>query len=402
MRRLLFVAVLVVGCKTSSGGDIVAVPASTTASSTTASSATPSGPTPSAKPGTGLVINDRVVDRASAATIAHVAGAKSYDNAVPKRDGSGSFALGDRIVDGTSGATLGYEAGIHLEPAMAVRTDATGATRWSAPVSGVRSVRPPDAVVGSVAVVALVSDLRAFDDATGKPLWTAAGPTDRLATDGALFFTTSCNSGKLVGRSIVARRATDGKEAWHSLIGEESDPDSIDVDARHVIVRDTSRKLTIVFDHTGKELYRIKESVQTTRLVSADLLVFTDKRVALYEDTGRVKWARAPLADTFVAGNDVIELGGDLLIGNFGRISDSGLDVVRLDAASGAVRWETKVPGLGVAHSQYLHVAYLDVSSAKVYAVSQGAAGSFFERLDLATGTRERRCDPVAGTCAPP
>ena len=68
----------------------------------------------------------------------------------------------------------------------------------------------------------------------------------------------------------------------------------------------------------------------------------------------------------------------------------------------GATKWETKVAGLGVGHSEYMHVAYLDVQGPKVFVVRQGSGGSFFERVDLASGTRERRCDPDTARCAVP
>lgn len=398
MKRVFAAFVVVVaGCKTSpSSAPAVDLPPA------------PSAVAPSVAPSTAavapLVINDRLVDRAGAATVGRVAGATKYDTAFPLRGGTNRYALGDLVVDANTGSIVGYRTAVRVERTGVVRYDATaGATRWSTPLAGVRSVRQPDAIVSSgVAVVAVDETLHAFDDATGRPTWTAPGPADRLATDGTYVFATDCTSGSVPGRALVAIRLADGKEAWRAKVAAEMDPDSIDVDPRRIVVRDSSKRVTVVFDHGGKELYRLHESVQSTHASPAGLLVFTDKRVALIDDTGATKWSRPPLAETFVAGNDVVDVGADLLVGNYGHISDSGVDLVRLDGATGATKWETKVASLGVGHSEYLHVAYLDVQGPKVFVVSQGSAGSFYERVDLATGKREHRCDPETSRCSVP
>lgn len=399
MRASVVVLGLVVGCTTPHPTPAVTLPTSTVAPPTATTASAP------ITPGLGapLVINDRVVDPATGVTLTKVAGVSQYDTAVPRRDGTNRFLIGARIVDGSTGATAGWLGGAVLTSGKLERVEPSGGTRWSVPLPGARSVRPPDVVVAGGVTVAVVDDaLHAFDDATGKALWTAPGPADRLTTDGTLVFTTSCNSGRVPGRAVIARRAADGKEAWRALVAEESDPDAIELDPRHVIVRDTSRNVTFVFDHAGKELHRIKESVQVVHPIGQDLLVFTDKHVARYEDAGRVAWTIPALAATFVAGNDVVDAGAFTLVGNYGRISDSGVDLVALDPTSGVTRWRTKVPGLGVGHSEYLHVAYLELRGPKVYVVSQGSGGSFFERVDVATGKRELRCDVASARCAPP
>ena len=38
----------------------------------------------------------------------------------------------------------------------------------------------------------------------------------------------------------------------------------------------------------------------------------------------------------------------------------------------------------------------------KVFVVSQGSGGAFFERVELGTGKREQRCDPTTATCIAP
>jgi outer membrane protein assembly factor BamB len=380
---------LLVACKTSG---TPAVTLSSPASSATVA--------PSSSPMHPLIIHDRLVDPTNAATVGHVVGVNSYAMAQPNRDGSHTWSIDALVIDGQTGSVVSQTDLLQLQSTAIVRKEPTGVVRWTVPFSGVRSVRPPDAVTaGGVAVVVYDETLHAFDDATGKPLWTAPGPADRLATDGTYAFVTDCTSGSVPTRSLVAVRLADGKQVWRSPIAAESDPDDIQVDARHVIVRDTSRRLMIVFDHSGKEVYRVTEAVESTWVNPFGMLVFGDKTITQRDDAGRTLWTHAPLRSTFVAGNDVVPIQTDILIANHGRIDDSGVDLVRLRADTGALVWEARIPGLGVAHSQYLHLAYLDVQGNKVFVVSQASGGSFFERVDLATGKREARCDPNRATC---
>jgi outer membrane protein assembly factor BamB len=401
MKRFLASLVLLVGCTSPKAGvPTVTVPsASSTAIAPVATVAASAVASPSAT--APLVINDRLIDPASAATIGRVVGATQYDTAVPLRDGGDRYAVGDRVVDSRSGATVAHKIDVRFDGSAVVRHEPSGAVRWTAPLAGVHSVRPPDAIAaGGVAVVAVDSRLQAFDDATGKPRWSARGPADRLATNGTFAFVTDCTSGKVPGRALVAIRLLDGTQAWRAPVADEMDPDAIEVLSRYIVVRD--HKVTVVLDHGGRELYRLLEGVQSVHPVTGGLLVFSDKRVALLDDAGAATWTRPPMRDSSAAGNDVLDLGGDLLIGNFNRFSDSGVELIRFNGATGALKWQTKIPGLNVAHSEYLHVAYLEVRSPKVLVVSQGSGGSFFESVDLATGKRERRCDPAVGRCVTP
>ena len=77
--------------------------------------------------------------------------------------------------------------------------------------------------------------------------------------------------------------------------------------------------------------------------------------------------------------------GGDLVVATYCTISDDGVEVQRI-GGDGNVRWRIQVPGLGVAHSEYEQLVYLELRGTSLYVVSQGSGGHFIERLDLATG----------------
>lgn len=358
---------------------------------------------PAPKP--SLLINARLVDPTDGHTRAEVAGIDDWRTAVPRHDGTHHFEIADRLVDGRTGKTVEHLTRLAIEQGHLVRRGPDGKVHWRIRLPGVRSVRPPDVALAPGVALASVDDrILAFDDSTGKRLWHAPGPADRLATDGKLVFTTDC-SDHGGHRWLVARHVKNGKVAWRAAIASKMDPDALVFAGRFIVVTQDSPDIAIFLDHSGQRHFASKEALSAVTPLGDDLLLVSNKRVARVDSRGHVLWHRPPLANTFVAGNDVVPVGGDLLIANFGRIDDSGIDLVRVDAKTGTLRWEARVPGLGVGHSKYFHVAYIEVRGSEIYAVSQGAFGSFFERLDLATGRRELRCmldDPKKKGCTTP
>jgi outer membrane protein assembly factor BamB len=361
-----------------------------------------------------IVVNNKLVDPDDGRIVA-VLPTDVYQVAVPTSPHH--YRVGDLDVDAATGATTKIFPAVEIENGSAspsvVRREIDGSVRWTTPLKGVRSVRPPDIVLGPGRVVATVDEaLFAFDDATGAPAWKAPGPADRLATDGTLLFTTDCSvhSGP---RWLVARRLTDGHEVFRRPLPAKLDP-FMTLDDRFVLVVDDHTSLT--FDHAGKELFRADETILGSprapefggvlHPLAGDALLASDKRIARIDASGRVVWRRGPPRDTFVGMDDFVDLpGGDVLLANYGGISDSGVQVLRLRAADGSVVWEARAAALGVAHSQYQHVAYLETRGDVVYVVSQGSYGSFFERIALPTGKREVRClmqGEAQARCAPP
>ena len=344
-----------------------------------------------------LVINDRIVDPSDGRVIRRLTGANDYDQA--ERVGEHRFVVGALTIDIAKNsmrqefpiaALVGDDQDKSWKVDALVRYESTGAARWRIPIKGARSVRPPDVATGSGRVVVTVDDkIFAFDDDTGAPIWNASGPADRLVSDGATLFTTDCSVHK-TPRFVVGRRLLDGKELFRAPIPAEMDP-TLTLDARHVIVTDPSRKLTVVLAHDGRELYRLSETMFDMHLVADGEIAVTDARIALLDAAGRERWKIAGPRNHFVAGDEFTEIGGDVILANYGRIDDSGVDVTRIRVRDGVVVWHTEVRGLGVDHSEYQHTAYVDVQGANLYVVSQGSGGSFFERLDTATGKSEAR-----------
>jgi hypothetical protein len=98
------------------------------------------------------------------------------------------------------------------------------------------------------------------------------------------------------------------------------------------------------------------------------------------------------MRNTFVGGNQVVELpGGDFILANWGAINDSGVDLVRLHP-DGTPVWHSCASPLGVGHSEYEHLAYVEARGDALFVASEGSYGAFLEKLSVATGERERRC----------
>ena len=121
--------------------------------------------------------------------------------------------------------------------------------------------------------------------------------------------------------------------------------------------------------------------------LGADTLIVTTNHLLRMDAGGAITWRRPPLANDFVAGNDFAALpGGDVLVGNYGAINDSGVDLVRLRASDGEIVWRVSAESLGVAHSEYEHRAYLDVRGDVVFVISEASGGGFLEKRSVATG----------------
>jgi hypothetical protein len=83
----------------------------------------------------------------------------------------------------------------------------------------------------------------------------------------------------------------------------------------------------------------------------------------------------------------VEELGEDLLFYLYGRICDSGVQVLRVDVKNGASVWQTACRGLLVGHSEYHHQAgIVSVDGKFLQVLSKGSSGSFLEALYLPSG----------------
>jgi hypothetical protein len=105
-----------------------------------------------------------------------------------------------------------------------------------------------------------------------------------------------------------------------------------------------------------------------------------------------VRWSLPFKHAEWIAGGGLTELGdGQVLAFLYGRISDSGVRVIRLDPTNGREVWQVRCDGLGVAHSIYRHEATLTVEPGRVKVTSRASGGTFVEVLDLGSGRQVSR-----------
>ena len=82
---------------------------------------------------------------------------------------------------------------------------------------------------------------------------------------------------------------------------------------------------------------------------------------------------------------------GGVLEFRFGPISDSGVNLRRLNPQGGRVLWERHCVSLGVMHSEYVHDVFVHIEGRTAKVISRGSSGTFVERLDLDSGRRLAR-----------
>lgn len=295
-----------------------------------------------------------------------------------------------------------------------VRREADGRVRWSVPAKGYHSVRPPDIATGTGFTVATFDGVvHGFDDATGKLAWTQTTAGDRLYAVGDTMYSVKCNEPTKDHWLIGSVLAT-GVEKFRVPLALGCDP-YVTVTDRFIITTEDHPAETRIFDLAGKQLLQLPEQASGTSeqafgsvlTAGTTTLLVTDKHVMALDDRAQVMWKRDPLRNTFVAGDQVIELpGGDLVIANFGMIDDSGVDLIRL-RRDGSFVWRGCAAPLGVSHSKYQHIAYIEARGDDLFVASQGSFGSFLEKLSVATGERQLRCilaanDVATGCTKPP
>jgi len=91
---------------------------------------------------------------------------------------------------------------------------------------------------------------------------------------------------------------------------------------------------------------------------------------------------------------------GDWLVYRYATRSDSGVDVLRMDAVMTKQRWRAECKCLGVSHSKYYHKAEVEIKNNEAIITSianNGHGGRFEERVDLATGKQTARTQKLPG-----
>jgi hypothetical protein len=272
----------------------------------------------------------------------------------------------------------------------------SGPARWSTHLDGyLGGTRDPHLLRDADRVYVTHGDgVTALDDGTGKVLWHSAGPGDRLLLSGALLLAVGCGGDPVTarGRWATARSVKDGSEVFRvELPAEGFDPLPIEEVAGLFLVQvwgnGGGEGQAVLIDRRGKVCHRFDRQVVAGRSLGQDRVFLTGRDVVRVSPGGEVAWSVPFRYPEGIAGGGLAEApGGDLLAYLYCRISDDGVQVLRLDPVGGRLVWQASCACLGVEHSQYEQRAEVEVVGGQVKVTSRGASGTFVELLDLETG----------------
>jgi outer membrane protein assembly factor BamB len=268
-----------------------------------------------------------------------------------------------------------------------VRRDNKGKVRWSTPLAGyLGRVRPPHLVWDAQRVYVTHEDgVTALDADSGKARWHSKGPSDRLLLSGDLLLAAG-------GPVLTARAVVSGAEVFKvRLPAKDSDPLPIAEVAGLFLAQVWDEPggdgNALLFDREGKVRYRFNRQVVAGLRQGDDRVFLTSRDVVRVALDGKARWL-VPFEDReWITGGGLVEMkGGDVVAFLYGYIHDSGVQLVRLKAATGEVVWRARCAPLGVGHSKYRHDATVAVEGERLHVSSRGSYGTFVEVLDLRTG----------------
>lgn len=279
------------------------------------------------------------------------------------------------------------------------RVDGSGKTLWSTSLNAyVNNIRAPHLVDDDQRVYVSTFDPRrvmALDARTGKILWTTDWPGERMCLYRGLLVATEGGSSPAIdadGRWLVARAIATGKEMFKVKL-----PDSMD-DVNRVrecagfllVQQRFRRQPSLLINDKGQVVLRISKYVIDGVRQADDIVIQTTEGASRLSLKNETKWTITPkrLGD---AGGFLPLENGDLIAFWYGPISDSGAGVVRLDPATGTVRWQTTCRSLETGHSKYRHEVTIKLDKDRLKVASIGSNGRWVELLNLQTGKQLRR-----------
>jgi HEAT repeats/PQQ-like domain len=303
--------------------------------------------------------------------------------------------------------------------------DPAGRVQWATPLEGdLVLVRPPHLVWNAERVYATHGDgVTALDKHTGKVLWHARGPGDRLYISGDLLLATDGSpAADLVGKGrwVVARAVADGVEVFRvPLPREDFDPEVIReaaglflvqreaiyevddgrfIDRRdNVVVRREDIAVPwdgFLFDRGGQVWHRLAFRLLGGKSLDRDVVVLTPRGVVRLSPDDDAVWTVRLGWSNWTADGGLADLpGGDVLAFVYDRTSHSGVEVRRIDVATGRSVWTQSCHAFTYAgwYTKYEHRATVVVDADRVRVTSRESHGNFLEVLDLATGRQLSR-----------
>ena len=215
-----------------------------------------------------------------------------------------------------------------------------------------------------------------------------------MCLSGDLVLATDCSTEESIGsggRWLVAYAVKDGAEVFRvRLPDKDFDPLPVREVSDLILVQplDTPGGAgnAWLIDRMGEVRHRLDHQVVDGKSHGEDLILLTSHEVFRLSRDGKTLWTVPFTNREWLDDGGLQELkDGDLLAYLYGRISDSGVQVVRF-TPEGKESWRTDCAGLGVDHSKYQHRVKLTVDGERVRVSSRASGGRFDEILDLGSG----------------
>jgi outer membrane protein assembly factor BamB len=284
------------------------------------------------------------------------------------------------------------------------RKDEAGQVMWSVTLNGyLGSVRPPHLLLDADRTYISHGDgVTALNGRTGKMVWHSPGSNDRLCLSGGLLLATNCTIGDYLkdkGRWVTARASATGEEVFRVRLPlQDFDPLAIKEMAGLILVQKGERPggegAGLLFDRDGQIRHRFDRQVIMGKFLGKDRVFLTSRDVIRLSSDDKIIWS-LKFSHKWVAGGGIVELEGrDILIFVHGYISDSGVQLIRLNPDSGEVVWRANCSPLGGLHSAYHHWANARVDGARIKVTSRGSHGTIVEYLDTKSGRQLERIAP--------
>lgn len=291
-----------------------------------------------------------------------------------------------------------------IEDEDVVRLDEAGRTLWRTQVGkSLGGVRPPHVVHDDDRVYVSDGDgITALDSHRGALLWHTKSPNERMLLSGKMVVGADCGSGAALeaeGHWMFGLAIETGRILFRTRLPRGmDDPLPIREVGGLLLVQQRSfgRDSTggaILVDQAGRTRLQLREYVLQGICQDDDLILLLSGRIVRLTPSGRTRWEIRCAAGELDGGDLLLMPGGDLLVLYFGRISDSGVNLLRVSPEGGSVKWTTACKPLGVSHSLYRHWAAASLEARRIVVTSHGSYGSFVEWLDAGTGKHLQRSE---------
>jgi outer membrane protein assembly factor BamB len=281
------------------------------------------------------------------------------------------------------------------------RQGAKGDVVWSVKFDDyIGGVRPPHLLWDERRVYFTHKDgVTALDAGNGNALWHAQGPEcGLLLSDGLLLGTGPLpNKDGTFSQWLFACDVAKGTVVFKCRLADDmSDPLAVEQVAGLFLVqiheKPGGKGYALLIDRQGAVCHRFDRQVITGKKYDGDVVFLTSKNVVRVTAKDKVAWTLPFDHHQWIAGGQLIDLAdGDAIAFQFGRISDSGVSLIRFNPTNGKEKWRLHCGGLGVSHSEYSHTATVAIEGEKLRVTSEGSSGTFVEILDLKTGRQLER-----------